>query len=312
MIDGCAASTSGTGASKTPCAVCGFACWFCVLHGCVQVPRSLFPHRLASSAFPLFCLRLSPAPTTSSLRPQSLNPHRQSLNPREKLKSEYGKRIIEGELKALRLQMNPHFMFNSLNSIQYFLSNNESELAVKYLSKFAKLMRMILENSRRDTITLDEEIQSLTLYLEIEEIRFNSKFRYEIICDPDINIHSTEILPMIIQPFVENAILHGVTPKKENGVITVSFSKGVGEILVTIDDNGIGREEAERRKSLKSGNHHSLGLKVTDERLGFMNMLRQANASIEVIDKTDSESNKPEGTRVIIHFPDSLNEEIMQ
>lgn len=225
------------------------------------------------------------------------------ITTREKMKAEFENRLLVSELKTLRLQMNPHFIFNSLNSIQYFFSNNEPDIAVKYVSKFSKLIRMILENSRRETISLEEEITSLQLYLEIEEIRFDYNFCFEIICDQQLNTNSIEIIPMIIQPFVENAIIHGVRPKKKNGKITLSFLQEGDDLLVWVDDNGIGREESERRKSLNTASHQSLGLTVAYERLESLNKVYNQNATIEIIDKKDNQTNESLGTKVVIRFP---------
>ncbi len=210
------------------------------------------------------------------------------------------------EQKLLRTQMNPHFIFNSLNSIQSFISENEAFLAESYLSKFALLMRNILDNSRMEFIPIEDDISTLGLYLELEKLRFNNKFDFNIIVDPKIVTDFTLIPPMLIQPFVENAILHGIMYKESKGLIEVIFKLLDNTIRCIIKDDGVGREIAMEKKKMNSSKRKSLGLQVTKERLELLNEKRKVSISIKIIDLKD-ETGKAAGTQaeVIIPFEES-------
>ncbi len=136
--------------------------------------------------------------------------------------------------------MNPHFIFNSMNSIQSYISGNDSFTAMTYLSKFAQLMRFILENSRKSMVSLEDEISTLTLYMELEKIRFKDKFEFDLKVDPKIIKDSVFVPPMLIQPFVENAIKHGFKNIESKGLLTVDFQLEIGSMKCTITDDGIG------------------------------------------------------------------------
>jgi len=222
---------------------------------------------------------------------------------KEKLNVE--KEKIAMELKALRAQMNPHFIFNAINSIQHFILNNNSEAAHRHLSKFSQLIRKVLENSRFESIPLAEEIRMLELYLELELLRFSSKFNYRISVDSAINTENVLISPLIIQPFVENAIWHGLMHLKDRqGELLIGFEKINGSLKCTINDNGIGRK---RSMELKKGvSHESMGLSIARERLQIVNMLNKAKTSIKLIDKTNTDGS-PSGTIVELFMPVILN-----
>jgi ligand-binding sensor domain-containing protein len=212
-------------------------------------------------------------------------------------------RVAKHELKALRSQMNPHFIFNSLNSIQHFIVHHEEESASKYLNTFAKLIRTILNNSEKATTTIKEEIDSLRLYLQLEALRFEGKFEYEIIVDPDLDLEYHEIPTMLIQPYAENAILHGLLPKKEMGRLEIKVSQGEGFILCTIRDNGVGRKKAtEMKESSIRKTHKSFGMKITQDRLELLNYLHKSSLSIKIQDLMDAEG-LPCGTQVDIYIP---------
>jgi len=205
---------------------------------------------------------------------------------------------LQTEQKMLRSQMNPHFIYNSLNSIQSFISENESYLAEKYLANFAKLMRGILEHSRKEFVILDDELELLEIYLQLEKLRFNNKFNYSISVDEEIESDFIAIPPMIIQPFLENSIKHGFK-NIDNGFIKIEIQLKDETLTCTIDDNGIGREASMKNKSQKS--HNSLGMNITAERLQNISIHNNATATVEIIDKYDGD--KPLGTTVIINLP---------
>ena len=222
---------------------------------------------------------------------------------KEKLNVE--KQKVAMELKALRAQMNPHFIFNAINSIQHFILNNDSKAAHLHLSKFSQLIRKVLENSRFESIPLAEEIRMLELYLELESLRFSSKFQYKISVESSIDRENVLISPLIIQPFVENAIWHGLMHLKDKqGEVLIGFEKINGNLKCTINDNGIGRK---RSMELKKGTmHESMGLSIAKERLQIVNMLNKAKTSINLIDKTDT-NGVPSGTTVELFMPVILN-----
>jgi tetratricopeptide (TPR) repeat protein len=222
---------------------------------------------------------------------------------KEKLNVE--KQKIAMELKALRAQMNPHFIFNAINSIQHFILNNDSKAAHRHLTKFSQLIRKVLENSRFESISLAEEIRMLELYLELESLRFSSKFNYRISIESTIDSENVLISPLIIQPFVENAIWHGLMHLKERqGELLIGFEKINGSLKCTINDNGIGRK---RSMELKKGTmHESMGLSIAKERLQIVNMLNKAKTSVNLIDKMNTDGT-PSGTIVELFMPVILN-----
>ena len=218
----------------------------------------------------------------------------------EKIKME--KQVAELEHQALRLQMNPHFIFNSLSSINNFIGKNEAAEAKKFLTKFAKLMRLILENSREEFITIQKEIDSLQYYFELEQLRFNSKFIFEIITAENIDTENDLIPPMFIQPHVENAILHGIAPKNSSGKISVSFTKKNGSIACEVWDNGIGRKKAGEIKNEKGLRHKSLAIAVTQDRLNILNASGESESAI-CIEDLESNDGTPLGTKVKFNIP---------
>jgi ligand-binding sensor domain-containing protein len=208
------------------------------------------------------------------------------------------KEMLMLEQKALRLQMNPHFIFNALNSIQALVSSSDSKTARLYLAKFSKLMRQILDNSRKATIPLENEIAALENYLAIEQFCHNHRFEYEIIIDDNVDSEVIELPPILIQPFVENAIIHGVSQNECLGKISVIFSLKGQYLKCEIKDNGIGRSAAAKQKSQRDQQHKSTALLITQERLDLLNKSAD-QPSIEIIDLKD-ENGKPTGTLVQI------------
>lgn len=213
---------------------------------------------------------------------------------------EQKQRALASELQALRSQMNPHFIFNTLNSIQNFISKNESKDASIYLSKFAKLMRATLANTKRQRISLKDEIETLTLYLELEQLRLNNKFSYEILVDETIDTQYEQIPSMLIQPYVENAIWHGISHKEGNGIIRIQFLPENEHLLkCVVEDNGIGRENAIKLK--QNTTSPSFGMNITKERVELLNSLNGNQLSVKINDLKIN--NQPAGTRVELYVP---------
>ena len=218
------------------------------------------------------------------------------------LKEVYTKQMAELELKALRAQMNPHFIFNSLNSIQKYILQNETIKASQYLTRFSRLIRLILDHSDTEYIELSSEIELLKLYCEMENARFNGQFKYEIILDPEILPELCRIPSMMIQPYIENAIWHGLLHKEGMGNLTIKFKKEGEALRVEIDDDGVGRAKAEELRSKQSLKRKSYGIQVTQHRINVINRQENVKASVRIIDKVD-ESGKPTGTLVVLTIP---------
>ncbi len=176
------------------------------------------------------------------------------------------KELAEYEQKALHLQMNPHFVFNCLGSISSFIVQNGTDSAIKYLSKFSKLMRLTLEYSKESLIPIDKEIESLQNYLELEQLRFNDKFNFSITKDPNIE-DDVALPPLLIQPFIENAIIHGVVPKNQNGNISIAFSVTNVSLICTIVDDGVGINQSIKNKENLVLAHKSMALGIIKKRL---------------------------------------------
>lgn len=213
----------------------------------------------------------------------------------EKLKSDIEKRL-------LRSQMNPHFIFNSLNSINSFVGENNTVEAQRYLGKFARLMRMILENSRKTMISLEDEIASLRLNLELEQLRFAGNFDFNITTDQEIEPEDIFLSPMLIQPFVENAVLHGLNKNQSGGLITIHFSLNGKLLFCTINDNGQGRNFTENVSQKSTEGHVSLGSQVTLERLALLKSESSLDAGVEIIDLKHDDGTAS-GTRVVVRMP---------
>ncbi len=220
----------------------------------------------------------------------------------EKKVLEIEKQLFDLEQTALRLQMNPHFIFNSLNSIQSFIVNNDSEKATLYLAKFAQLMRLILSNSSESFVPIKDEMKALAYYMDIENLRFDNKFDYKIKIDPEIDEDFIGIPPMVIQPYVENAILHGIINKNTRGKIFISLSLQSDTIMCVIEDDGVGREKAMEIKNQSGFKHKSRGMIITKERLEILNKQTKGRISVNVIDLKDENGNAL-GTKVEIVIP---------
>jgi ligand-binding sensor domain-containing protein/two-component sensor histidine kinase len=222
----------------------------------------------------------------------------------EALKSMFAKKMAEMEMKALRAQMNPHFLFNCLNSINRFIVVNETVKASGYLTKFSKLIRLILDTSREETTPLSDEISLLKLYLEMESMRFDNKFRYLVEVDERLPTETIIIPSMIIQPYVENSIWHGLLNKPEGGELLLKFTPAAGNegLEIVIEDDGIGRKKAGEVKSKNALKEKSFGMQITNDRIKTMNQLYNSGATVQVEDLI-SLHDEPAGTRVTLHIP---------
>lgn len=210
-------------------------------------------------------------------------------------------RIKDTELKALRLQMNPHFIDNALQSIQHFMNEHKTEEAEEYLVKFSSLMRSMLMNSERDEIPLSKELETLEWYMQLENLRMNFPFTYKFNIDENVEAINTNVPPNILQPFVENSIKHGLLPKNVSGNITINIYKKETELHIIVEDDGVGRDNNKRVRQSALFKHESLGIKITQERLTILNRMKNINAAFRIVDLT--ENNSATGTRVELNLP---------
>ena len=229
-----------------------------------------------------------------------------SISEAQKIKQvqiEFEQKIAETEMTALRAQMNPHFIFNCLNSIKLYTLENDSQTASEYLTIFSQLIRLVLENSHSEKVTLFKELETLRLYIELEAMRFKHKVQYEINVDKAIDQQFTEIPPLLLQPYVENAIWHGLMHKKDGGKIIIDVVQISDHLLhIEISDNGVGRELAGAYKSKSATRQKSFGLKMTSERIEIINQLYDMLAEVKIIDLKD-DMNNARGTKVTITIP---------
>ncbi|MCB9251971.1 MAG: histidine kinase [Flavobacteriales bacterium] len=210
------------------------------------------------------------------------------------------------KLQSLRTQMNPHFIFNSLNSVNNFIAKNDERSANKYLSDFSKLMRSVLKNSDQDFVTFTTEIETLRIYLELEHFRFGDKFEYRLTVSSDIETEAFQVPPMLIQPYIENAIWHGLRYREEKGMLEVNFFIKDQKLFCTIRDNGIGRKRSSELKTVNQKSYQSTGIKNTKERIEILNKLHKTTLGIEIEDLWDGED--AAGTLVKISLPYRLSE----
>jgi sensor histidine kinase YesM len=223
----------------------------------------------------------------------------------EQQKIEAQKILLELEAKALRAQTNPHFIFNCLNSIKSLIQEDKKEMSITYLTTFSKLIRTLFNNADKKEISLYDEIETCKLYLKLESMRLDAKFSYNVTVNPVIDLKSIQVPAMIIQPFIENAIWHGILPKNSVGQVDVSVLQNDDSIEVIIDDNGIGREASRLNKSFIEMTHQSKGVYLTESRLNLDNLITKRQAVLEIIDKKN-ESEIATGTKVILKFKDQL------
>ena len=220
----------------------------------------------------------------------------------EKSRAELLNQQAELEMKALRAQMNPHFIFNCLNSINRFIIRNDAEKAADYLTKFAKLIRVVLEKSGHAYIPLSEELECLKLYMDLEALRFEKPFLYEIQTD-DLDQESLSVPSLLIQPFVENAIWHGLNPRQERtGKITISLRLENQALHCDISDNGIGLSGSAAMKNKEQKNKKSLGIELTKNRLRLADPSHLENLGVDFMELKDEEGNIS-GTCVQLKIP---------
>lgn len=217
---------------------------------------------------------------------------------KKKQAAELAAEVAETEMKVLRLQMNPHFIFNSLNSVADYINRNNIAEADRYLTKFARLMRMTLENSEQNMVSLCNDLEALELYLQLESLRLDQKFSYKFNIDESIDIENTMIPPLLLQPFVENSILHGISAKQGEGTILVHIYSEENMLCCVVEDNGIGRSAAAASKV--AGTKRSMALNITRSRISLLNKTRKTNAVVNITDVT-------EGTKAIVKLPLHLN-----
>lgn len=201
-------------------------------------------------------------------------------------------KTIETEMKLLRLQLNPHFLFNSLNSIADYIRKNNTDKADYYLVKFAKLMRSTLESSEAKEISLSEELKMIELYIQLESMRLSNKLHLNIQIPDDINVEELVVPPLILQPFVENSIWHGLAKKEGEGIISIEIKMETDMITIYVDDNGVGRKNTQ----VNTQGRKSFGLTLTQERIELLNKMKNTKASVTLIDLA-------QGTRVQLQLP---------
>ncbi len=201
------------------------------------------------------------------------------------------------ELKSLRTQMNPHFIFNSLNSVNSFISKNDDRSANKYLSRFSQLMRLVLENSKHDFVPLESELKVIGLYMELEHLRFQDKFDYELNIESSIQVDNIEIPPMLIQPYIENAVWHGLRYLEAKGHLTVDVKQTNEMLTWTITDNGIGRKASAEMKTKNQKLGTSTGMKNIEQRLDILNKMHATKMKTSITDLPEG------GTRVVLEIP---------
>jgi hypothetical protein len=215
-------------------------------------------------------------------------------------KTEINKGIAELEMKALRSQMNPHFIFNSLNSIQKYIWENRKEDASEYLIKFARLIRLVLENSLHTSVKLSEELNALRLYIDMEHRRNNQKFDYSITVDDNVDEDKTYISPLLLQPYVENAIWHGLSQKEGRGKLSIAIEKIEDSLICIIEDDGIGRVRAAEIK-INSVYKTSLAMNISSQRIEWLKKDAGLPAAVEITDKYDGTIAM--GTKVLLTLP---------
>ncbi len=226
-----------------------------------------------------------------------------SVRKEEAEKNQLKQQIAEIEMTALRAQMNPHFIFNCLNSINRFILVHDTEAASAYLTKFSRLIRLILDGSREDFVTLDKEIEALRLYIEMESMRFSDSFEWKIVIDPNVRMENVLLPPLLLQPYVENAIWHGLmqAPPAEPKKLTIHIHQSEEKLIIEISDNGIGRKKALEIKSKDGNKHKSYGITLTEERLKLMGKIKGITTEVLIEDLVDFQQ-KASGTKVILYI----------
>ena len=217
-----------------------------------------------------------------------------------KEKVDYKNRLLEMEAKALSSQMNPHFIYNSLSTVQHLILIDEKQKAFDFLSDFSLLMRQMLNNSRKSQISLDDEIDFLKRYVELEKFRFGNHFNYEFTVDKELVSQSCSIPSMFIQPIIENAIKHGLAPKKENGLLKINFAIKNDILICSVDDNGIGWKKT--KNDFGPVKHESTAMSIIKERLNLIKSYQNNNGHLEILNKFMGDFNET-GTIIKLYIP---------
>jgi len=225
---------------------------------------------------------------------------------KEKQFAELQQQKIQLEMQALRAQMNPHFIFNSLSSINMFILENNKLQASEYLSKFSRLVRLILQNSQEAFIPLDRELEALRLYLELESLRFEQRFEYKISVNDEVDTTMVKVPPLIIQPYAENAIWHGLMHKKEKGHLEIELYQKEKLLFCKIADDGVGRKRAAELNTKSSLTYKSMGMRITADRIAILQQQEQNKTFISVKDLVLPDG-RPAGTEVLIKVPASYD-----
>lgn len=217
--------------------------------------------------------------------------------------AEFKRQVVELEMKALRAQINPHFLFNCMNAINLMIMKKENENASRYLAKFTKLVRLILENAEASSVTIENEMALLESYIQLEELRLPGQLLYSISIDEDISAGDTYMPSMVLQPFVENAIWHGLVHKESSplGKISIDVKKYDGQLLCTIEDDGVGREKAKQLRDKSILKNKSMGIKITEERLRLLSR-KLSEQFVQINDLKDAHD-QAAGTRITLHIP---------
>jgi tetratricopeptide (TPR) repeat protein len=211
----------------------------------------------------------------------------------------------ELEKRMLRAQMDPHFIFNCLNGIQHFITANDKHNALRYLSRFSQLVRQVLENSVNTIVPLADELRLLELYIELEALRFGQRFEHEIAVDPDLDIHNIEVPFLLLQPYVENAIQHGLRHRPAGGRLSISLRRSGANVCCVVEDNGVGRNHARRLDGVRS-DHRPRGMALAEQRLTLFNKKQSRKTLVRIEDL--NESSRSSGTKVIITIPDQYDD----
>lgn len=264
--------------------------------------RALLLSLLSMVVFMLYRFQVERRTLKARLEAEEARRQQKEAELKEK-EAAYQLKLSRTEMAALRSQMNPHFIFNCLNSIQYFTALHDVERTSDYLTRFSRLIRLVLENSKSDKVTLTSEIEVLRLYIEMEAMRFPQKLHYQINVDSAIDADWLQIPPLLLQPFVENAIWHGLMHKDEGGTVQVMIEQPHEHLLhVEITDDGVGRAKAAAYKSKSATKTKSFGMKITAERIDIINQLYQIQTQIQVKDLVN-EQGQAIGTTVIVDIP---------
>jgi LytS/YehU family sensor histidine kinase len=222
---------------------------------------------------------------------------KRNIEKKERDKAAINQQLAEFKMTALRSQMNPHFIYNAIGSIQHYILKNDIDQSFNYLSKFSSLIRKILNNSRNEYISLEDEISTLQLYIELEQIRFKHPFKFILTIDEKLDMY-TDIPTMLIQPYIENSIWHGLMPKETEGRLELTFKKVEATVHIQIKDNGVGRETVEMKKKL----HVSKGMSLTEQRIQTLENTSNKKFVTTIIDLKDEQGN-PAGTEVNLIIP---------